>query len=331
MRFANPEFLLLLLLLFLVPLFKRKGLDGITAFVLFPRSIIMERKKISAKVYMYKALKVMKYIALALIIIALARPQKGINFEENKDQGIDIMIALDISGSMRSIDFKPLTRIEAAKNTAADFIKERKYDRIGLVVFAGLAFTQCPLTTDKESLLNFLSGVNVGDINIDGTAIGSAIVTSVNRLKDSKAKEKIIILITDGINNMGEVDPLSASRIAADYGIKIYAIGVGSLEGAVYEIDDGFFGKRQIRDSRAGLNEEALREISQNTGGNYFRATDISSFKESMRQIDKLEKYDIRTKKFISYNELYKTFALAALVLLFLIMLLENTTLRKLP
>ncbi|MDR2425628.1 MAG: VWA domain-containing protein [Endomicrobium sp.] len=328
MRFANPEFLLLFLL-FLLPSVFGKG--SMQTFVRFTRGIIFEKEKPSKKALFYKTLKILKYLSFALIIAALARPQKGINFEDSKEQGIDIMIALDISSSMRSIDFKPLNRLEAAKNTAADFIKERKYDRIGLVVFSGLAFTQCPLTTDKESLLNFIKKISMEDIHLDGTAIGSAIVTSVNRLKDSKAKGKTVILITDGNNNMGEVDPVTASRIAANYGIKIYAIGVGSLEGAIYEIDDGFFGKRQIRDNRSGLNENALKEIAENTGGNYFRATDIQSFKESMKQIDDLEKTDIKVRKFTSYEELYKNLALAALALLFLIMLLENTVLRKLP
>jgi Ca-activated chloride channel family protein len=301
------------------------------AFVRFTRGIIFEKEKPAAKAVIYKALKILKYLALVLMIIALARPQKGTNYEDSKEQGIDIMIALDISSSMRSIDFKPLNRLEAAKNAAADFIKERKFDRIGLVVFSGLAFTQCPLTTDKESLLDFVKKVNTEDIHLDGTAIGSAIATSVNRLKDGKTKEKLIILITDGNNNMGEVDPVTASKIASNYNIKIYAIGVGSVEGAIYEIDDGFFGRRQIRDNRAGLNERVLTEIAANTGGTYFRATDAQSFIGSMKQIDKLEKNDIKVRKFTSYDELYKNFVIAALALLFLVMLLENTLLRKLP
>jgi Ca-activated chloride channel family protein len=328
MRFANPEFFLLFLLFLLIWVF---GKGAAPAFVRFTRGIIFEKEKPPVKAVFYKALKILKYLALVLIIIALARPQKGTNYEDSKEQGIDIMVALDISSSMKSIDFKPLNRLEAAKNAAADFIKERKFDRIGLVVFSGLAFTQCPLTTDKESLLDFIKKVNTEDIRLDGTAIGSAIATSVNRLKDGKTKEKLIILITDGNNNMGEVDPVTASRIAANFNIKIYAIGVGSIEGAIYEIDDGFFGKRQIRDNRAGLNERVLMEIAINTGGTYFRATDAQSFKDSMKKIDKLEKNDIKVRKFTSYDELYKNFVIAALALLFLVMLLENTLLRKLP
>ncbi|MCL2145179.1 MAG: VWA domain-containing protein [Endomicrobia bacterium] len=330
MRFANPEFLLLFLLFFL-PLLQNNGKNKQDAFVIFPRGAIFEKERRSLKAYLHKILKILKYFAFALMIIALARPQEGRNFEESSERGIDIMIALDISGSMRSLDFRPLSRLEAAKNIAADFIKERKSDRIGLVLFAGLAFTQCPLTTDKESLLEFVKKISTENIKLDGTAIGSAIVTSVNRLKESKTKEKVLILITDGNNNMGEVDPVTASKIAANYGVKIYAVGVGSLEGAVYEVDDGFFGKRLVRDNREKLNEDVPKQIAANTGGTYFRVTDIESFKDTMKRIDRLEKEDIKIRKFTSYDELYKNFVLAALMLLFFIVMLENTYLRKLP
>ncbi len=330
MRFANPEFLALLLLFF-IPFFLDKNKKRATAFIRFTRGVFFENEKISAKIFFCRALVVLKYSAFALIITALARPQKGVIFDDNSQSGIDIMIALDISTSMSSVDFKPVNRLEAAKNTAADFIKERKRDRIGLVVFSGLAFTQCPLTTDRESLLEFVKKVSVEDINVDGTAIGSALITSVNRLRDAKSKEKIIILITDGNNNMGEVDPVTASKIAGRYGIKIYAVGVGSTEGAVFEVDDIFFGKREVRDNSSGLQEHILKEVAENTGGGYFRATDISSFKEIMKEIDSIEKDEIKVKEFAGYEELYKNFALAALLLLFLIMLLENTYLRKLP
>ena len=330
MRFANPEFLALFILFF-VPFFLDKNKKRATAFIRFTRGVFFENEKISAKIFFYRALAVLKYFAFALIITALARPQKGVIFDDSSQSGIDIMIALDISTSMRSVDFKLMNRLEAAKNTASDFIKERKHDRIGLVVFSGLAFTQCPLTTDRESLLEFVKEVSMEDIDIDGTAIGSALITSVNRLRDGKSKEKIIILITDGNNNMGEVDPVTASKIAGSYGIKIYAIGVGSTEGAVFEVDDIFFGKREVRDNSAGLQEHTLKEVAENTGGGYFRATDISSFREIMKEIDSIEKDEIKVKNFAAYEELYEKFALAALLLLFLIMLLENTYLRKLP
>jgi Ca-activated chloride channel family protein len=330
MRLANPEFLFLFLI-FLLPFLTGKNKKRPGAFVVFPSGSAFEKEKRPLKVFFGRHLKILKYLALALIIIALARPQQGRNFEESGEYGIDIMIALDISTSMRSVDFHPLNRLEAAKKTAEEFIRQRKHDRIGLVVFSGLAFTQCPLTTDKSSLLEFVKKVSTDDIQLDGTAIGSAIVTAVNRLKGVKSKEKILILITDGNNNMGEVEPLTASKIAAGCNVKVYAIGVGSLEGAVYEVDDGFFGKRLVRDNRAGLNESVLKEIASNTGGSYFRATDIESFKEIMRKIDGLEKEDIKVRRFINYDELYKNFALAALLLMLLAVMLENTLLRKLP
>jgi Ca-activated chloride channel family protein len=278
-----------------------------------------------------KTAEILKYFALGLIIIAFARPQEGKTYEQTSDSGVEIMLALDTSTSMRSLDFAPLDRMEAAKKVTEEFVRARKYDRIGLVVFSGLAFTQCPPTTDKDSLAKFVKNVNIGDTGLDGTAIGSAIMTSVNRLKDSPVKSKVIVLITDGNNNMGEIDPLTASKVAADYGIKIYAVGVGSAEGAVYEVNDAFFGKRLIKSPEDKINESVLREAAQNTGGQYFRAQDSKSFEQTMKQIDSLEKEDIKVEQFTTYNELYKYFAFPALFILLLIAVLENTYLRKLP
>jgi Ca-activated chloride channel family protein len=268
---------------------------------------------------------------LVLIIIALSRPQRGRIFEQSSDQGIDIMMALDTSTSMGSIDFKPSNRMEAAKKVTEEFVKTRKYDKIGLVVFSGLAFTQCPLTTDKDSLVEFIKNINIGDTGLDGTAIGAAIMTSINRLKNSAGKSKIIILITDGNNNMGEIDPLTASKVAQSYGIKIYTIGIGSLEGAIFEIDDPFFGKRLIRDAKNAMNEDVLKRIAYNTGGQYFRAQDAKSFENIMKHIDKLEKNEIKIMQLANYKELYKYFLIPAFILLSIIIILENTYLRKLP
>ncbi|MDR1695481.1 MAG: VWA domain-containing protein [Endomicrobium sp.] len=333
MRFANPEILLiflpLLALAYLyINVFKKKSFSS---FARFPKSFILKKSPQGHKPVLYNALKYFRYIALALIIVAFARPQEGKTFEQSQDQGIDIMIALDTSSSMSSVDFKPLDRMQTAKKVTEEFVRMRKYDRIGLVVFSGLAFTQSPLTTDKESLAEFVKNVNIGDTNLDGTAIGSAIMTSVNRLKDSQAKSKIIILITDGINNTGEIDPATASKIAASFGIKIYTIGVGSPDGAVYTVDDPFFGKREIRRPEDKINEASLKEISQNTAGEYFRAVDLKSFEEIMKRIDSLEKDEIKVTQFTNYNELYKYFVLIAFIMLFLAVLLENTYLRKLP
>jgi Ca-activated chloride channel family protein len=280
---------------------------------------------------LFKGLNLLKYIAILLAIIAFARPQKGNVYEYSNDQGIDIIMALDTSSSMRSLDFRPLNRMEAAKKVTQDFIKERKYDKIGLVVFAGLAFTQCPLTTDKDSLAEFVNNIQLSNTSLDGTAIGSAIMTSVNRLKDSEAKSKIVILVTDGNNNSGEIDPVTASKIAKEYNIKIYPIGVGNPNGAIYEVDDPFFGRREVRVTEEAINEKVLKEIAKNTGGQYFRAQDTKSFENIMSQIDKLEKYKIETTQFTNYNELYKYFLIPSFILLLLIIILENTCLRRLP
>ncbi|MCL2485667.1 MAG: VWA domain-containing protein [Endomicrobia bacterium] len=333
MRFANPIFLaiflpLLVLAYLYINVFRKKSFSS---FARFPKSFILKSSPKGHKAFLYSILKYLKYFALVLIIIALARPQEGKTFAQSQDMGIDIMIALDVSGSMSSIDFKPLDRMQTAKKVTEDFIRMRKYDRIGLVLFAGLSFTQSPLTTDKDSLIEFVRNVNIGDTGVDGTAIGSAIMTSVNRLKDSEAKSRIIVLITDGVNNMGEIDPITASKIAASHGIKIYTIGVGSPEGAVYIVNDPFFGKREVKNPNDRVDENTLREIALNTGGEYFAATDTKTFENVMRQIDSLEKHEIKTTQFTHYNELYKYFVLAAFLILLLVVFLENTYLRKLP
>ncbi|MDR3256525.1 MAG: VWA domain-containing protein [Endomicrobium sp.] len=331
MRFASPLYLLIFLPLLFVYLYiniiKKKSFNS---YISFSRVNLLKGNIPKFKTTLLNILKNFKYIFLILIIVALARPQSGKTFEQSNEQGIDIMVALDTSTSMSSLDFKPLNRMEAAKRVTQNFVRARKYDRIGLVIFSGLAFTQCPLTTDKDSLVEFIKNINIGDTGLDGTAIGSAIMTCVNRLKDSVAKSKIIILVTDGNNNMGEIDPLTASKVAQGCDVKIYTIGVGSLEGAIYEIDDPFFGKREVRTQDA-INEDVLKHVAYDTGGEYFRAQDTKSFENIMKQIDKLEKDDIKVVQFTNYNELYKYFLIPALFLLLLIIILENTYLRKLP
>jgi Ca-activated chloride channel family protein len=296
----------------------------------FPMTRFLKSQSPDFKAQLLKICEFLKYAAFVLIIIALARPQMGETIEQSNDEGIDIMIALDTSTSMRSLDFKPLDRMSVAKKVTGDFVKLRKFDKIGLVVFSGLAFTQCPLTTDQDSLVDFIKNINIGDIGVDGTAIGSAIMTAVNRLKDVKTKTKIIILVTDGNNNMGEIDPIAASNIAKDYGIKIYTVGVGSLEGAVYLVDDPFFGKREIRTQDA-LNENILKQVARSTGGEYFRARDEESFISVMKQIDALEKDKIEVTQIANYNEIYGRFLFPAFLILLIVISLQNTYVRKLP
>lgn len=333
MKFANPLYLLifLLLLAFVYTYMNIINKKAFKSYISFSRVNLLENNGARFKENLLNLLKILKYLVLILIIIAIARPQEGKVFEQSNDQGIDIIIALDTSTSMCSIDFKPLNRMEVAKKVTQEFIKVRKYDKVGLVIFSGLAFTQCPLTTDKDSLVEFVKNINIGDTGLNGTAIGSAIMTSVNRLKDSQAKSKVLILVTDGNNNMGEIDPITASKIAREYDIKIYTIGVGSLEGAIYEVRDPFFGTREVRTTQDAINEDVLKEISRNTKGEYFRARDTKSFDSIMKQIDKLEKYEIKVTQFTKYNELYKYFLIPAFILLLLIIVLDNTYLRKLP
>jgi Ca-activated chloride channel family protein len=334
MRFANPIFFvifspILILIYFYINVFKAKLFR---THIDFSRvGFLKELSKFNFKMRLYKLFQFLKYVALIFIVIALARPQEGKVFEETNDQGIDIIMALDTSSSMSSLDFKPFNRMEAAKKVTCDFIKERKYDRIGLVIFSGLAFTQCPLTTDKASLIEFVQNINIGDTGLDGTAVGSAIMTSLNRLKESKIKSKVIIVVTDGNNNMGEIDPITASKIAKNYNIKIYTIGVGSLEGAIYQVRDPFFGVREVRSSQDAIKEDVLKEIATNTGGQYFRAQDTKSFEDIMQQINKLEKSEIKVSQHTAYNELYKYFLIVSLFLLITTAILESTYLRKLP
>jgi Ca-activated chloride channel family protein len=333
MRFANPQYLLifLVLLAFAYLYINVINKKSFKSYISFSRVDFLKSNRSKLKETLLNILKLLKYIAIILIIVAIARPQQGKEFDQSNDYGIDIVITLDTSTSMSSIDFRPLNRMEAAKKVTEEFVKERKYDRIGLVIFSGLAFTQCPLTTDKDSLIEFVKNINIGDTGLDGTAIGSAIMTSINRLKDSKAKSKVLILVTDGNNNMGEIDPVTASKIAKEYDIKIYAIGVGSLEGAIYEVRDPFFGTREVRTTQDAINEDVLKTIAHNTGGEYFRAQDTKSFENIMKQIDKLEKYEIEVIRFTNYSELYKYFLIPAFILLLIIVILENTYLRKLP
>ncbi|MDR0724330.1 MAG: VWA domain-containing protein [Endomicrobium sp.] len=334
MRFANPIFFAIFLPILVITYLYINILKTklFRTHIDFSRvGFLKELSKFNLKARLYKLLQFLKYLALVFVVIALARPQEGKVLQETNDQGIDIIMALDTSSSMSSIDFKPFNRMEAAKKVTCDFIKERKYDRIGLVIFSGLAFTQCPLTTDKTSLIEFVKNINIGDTGLDGTAVGPAIMTSVNRLKDSKVKSKIIIVVTDGNNNMGEIDLITASKIAKSYNIKIYTIGVGSLEGAIYQVRDPFFGVREVMSAQDAINEDVLKEIATSTGGQYFRAQDTKSFEDIMQQINKLEKSEIKVTQHTLYNELYKYFLIIALSLLITTVVLENTYLRKLP
>lgn len=271
---------------------------------------------------------VLRYGALALGILALARPQERNVVEERFAEGVDIMLVLDTSTSMRAQDFSP-NRFEAARDVAAEFIRGRTSDRVGLVVFAAKAYTQAPLTLDYDFLLRMLEEVEIGVIE-DGTAIGTSIAMAVNRLKDSTAKSKVLILLTDGQNNRGEIDPVTASDVAQTMDVRIYSIGVGAYGEAPFLFDDPFGGQRR-RMVPVEIDEEMLTTVAENTGGRYFRATNKQALRDIYEEIGELEKTKIEERVYTDYHERYALFLLPAFGLLLLELLLSNTRLRRLP
>ncbi|MFA7082104.1 MAG: VWA domain-containing protein [Bacteroidales bacterium] len=268
-----------------------------------------------------------RYIALALLIIAIARPQSYLSRDEKNVEGVDIVIALDISGSMLAQDFKP-NRLEAAKEVAVNFMQERNNDNIGLVVFAGESFTQCPLTTDHSMLIELTTKVECGIIQ-DGTAIGDGLSTAINRIKDTKTKSKTIILLTDGVNNMGAIDPLTASEIAKDYKIRVYTIGVGKIGMAPFPFQTPF--GTQYQNVEVKIDEPLLKEVAKGTGGKYFRSTDENSLKTIFKEIDSMEKSIIDVSYYQIKKDLAFRFLIAALLLLIIEVLLRKTILRTNP
>ena len=264
--------------------------------------------------------------AIALLVFVLARPQATNKFQDVTTEGIDIILTLDISGSMLARDFKP-DRLEASKNVATEFISGRPYDRIGLVVFSGESFTQCPLTTDHAVLINLLRDIESGMIE-DGTAIGNGLATAVNRIKDSDAKSRVIILLTDGVNNRGDIAPATAADIAKTFGIRVYTVGVGTRGMAPYPVQTPF--GIQYQNMPVEIDEDILKEISQLTGGMYFRATDNDKLVQVYNEIDKLEKSKIDVRQFTRKDEKFLVPALIAFILIGLEILLRNTIFRNL-
>lgn len=326
-RFANP---LLLLLLLLIPVilgyqFWRKGRTSSLIFSnLGPVKASTNRSAEWSRWFLLG----LRALAICGIILALARPQSGLRGEEVKTEGIDIAMVLDISSSMLAEDIEP-NRVEAAKEVAAEFVQARINDRIGLIVFSGKAYTQCPLTLDYGILLNLFEETEVGLIE-DGTAIGMGLGVAVNRLKESDAKSKVIILLTDGRNNRGEIDPQTAAQLAQTFGIKIYAVGAGTEGLAPYPVDDPVFGRRYAQ-VEVDIDEEMLKGIALMTGGRYFRATDRDSLEEIYGEINELEKTEIEVTEFTRYSELFHFPLAAAIALLAVEILLVNTRFRKIP
>lgn len=267
---------------------------------------------------------------LTLLIVALARPQSGSGSESVLTEGIDIMLILDVSGSMRTEDWQPVNRLAVAKDVVANFIRGRTSDRIGMVVFAANAFTQCPLTLDYNVLEELLASVRVGMIDENRTAIGMAIATGANRLRESDAKSRIMVLLTDGRNNAGEIDPVTAARAAGALGLKIYAIAAGTPEGGPLPIEDPVWGRRYVN-APTEIDEDTLREVAAVTGGQYFRAKTEGMLAEVYRQIGELEKTKIEVKHFTTYTERAPRLIIAGLIMLLALLAAEATVLRGMP
>jgi Ca-activated chloride channel family protein len=267
-------------------------------------------------------------IASALIIIALSRPQRSNSFSNQTIEGINIIMALDISGSMLAMDLQP-NRLDAAKNVGVEFILGRPQDNIGLVVFAGESFTQCPLTANHTSLVNLLNGISYGIIE-DGTAIGLGLANAINRIKDAPGKSKVIILLTDGTNNRGDIAPLAAADIAKTYGIRVYTVGVGTRGIAKMPAYD-VFGNIHYVEQEVVIDETTLQQIASMTDGKYFRATNTNSLKQIYQEIDKMEKTKLHSEHYSTKTEEFPPFLLAALVLLLMELILRITVLRRLP
>ena len=324
--FVNREFFYLLIIPIAILIWYILKYKFVSSTILFSDTHSIS-KTITLKQRLRHLPYILKIIAAALLIIAIARPQSTANWEESTTEGIDIVLAMDISGSMLARDLKP-DRLEASKDVAMDFISKRKNDRVGLVIFAGESFTQCPLTTDHNVLLNLFKDVKSGMV-ADGTAIGMGLATAVNRLKDSKAISKVIILLTDGVNNSGMVPPLTAAEIAQKFGIRVYTIGVGTEGFAPYPFQTPF--GIQYQDVEVKIDEKSLQDIAILTDGKYFRAINNNSLKEIYKDIDALEKSKIEVTEFHKRSEEFLPFALWALGLLFLGFILQITYLKQIP
>jgi Ca-activated chloride channel family protein len=324
--FAEPLFLYLLIAIPGIVAFYILKQQKVTASLRMPGLQSFATTGTTFRHYLRHILFAFRVITITFLIIVLARPQKTDKFQDVTTEGIDIVLTQDISGSMLARDFRP-DRLEASKNIATEFISGRPYDRIGLVVFSGESFTQCPLTTDHAVLINLLREIQSGMIE-DGTAIGMGLATAVNRIKDSKAKSKVIILLTDGVNNRGEIAPATAADIAKTFGIRVYTIGVGTQGMAPYPVQTPY--GIQYQDMPVEIDEGILQEIAQKTGGKYFRATDNDKLIQVYKEIDKLEKSKIDVRQFSRKEERYLIPALIAFILLVVEIVVRNTIFKNL-
>ncbi len=331
LRFENPEWLLLLLLLpILVYLYIVQGRQR-QGSVQFSDLASLRRMGNTMWARLRHVLFVFKLLGLVLLVVALARPQAGREKREMSAEGIDIMLTLDVSSSMElnDLDNGERSRLAVATEVVSDFVGGRYSDRIGMVVFAGESFTQCPLTLDYDVLTSFLQGVQIADESWDGTAIGMALINATNRLRESEGRSQVVILLTDGVNNAGEIEPLTAAEVAESAGVRIYTIGVGS-DGSIRRPVQGIFGTR-YQTVQVEIDEETLRAVAQRTGGKYYRATSEEKLEAIYREIGELETTEITSEVHVEYSERYPHFLWPGLLLLLIEVLLSNTRFRRLP
>lgn len=328
-RFEDPWLLLLILLLPMAVVIIRSDRNAVISYSSIGRlkTVRPDRMRLISSIPGF-----LKALAFVLLVIAVARPQEGHKRSRILSAGVDIVLAIDTSGSMQALDFKkedkPIDRLEVVKDVVAEFIDNRENDRMGMVVFGQEAFTQCPLTLDHDILLSFLENLEIG-VAGDSTAIGSAIGIAVKRLKDLKSKSKVIILLTDGRNNAGSLSPAQAAEIGKTFGIKIYTIGVGTRGKAPFLVDS-IFGKQYIYQN-VEIDEKTLQDIANTTGAKYFRATDRESLKNIYQQIDSLEKSDVKILDRSEYHELFVYFLIPGLIIILVETVLSHTRLRRIP
>lgn len=329
MEFASPKILwFLLLLLPLVGYYIYRTRQG-GASVAVSTTETVRRAPRTFRYYLRHIPFVLRCAALSLIVVAIARPQSAEHYTNTTTEGIDIVLAVDVSTSMLAKDFIP-DRLSVAKEVASEFISDRTGDRIGIVVFAGESFTQSPLTTDQSSLQTMLGRITSGVIE-DGTAIGNGLATSINRLRESDSKSKVVILLTDGVNNRGEISPLTAAKIAKDMGIKVYTIGIGKHGTAPYPVFDERGREVDVVNMKVEIDEKMLRNIASQTGGEYFRATDKKTLEAIYEQINTLEKSRVEVENRTTLHEEYLVFVLWALAALLLEFIINRVVLKRIP
>ena len=329
MEFAKPELLWLCLIYIPLIIWYIKKHRHAESSVQISSLDAFDKMPVSYKVYLRHFMFIVKLLAIGCLIIILCRPQTHDSWESSKTEGTDIIIAMDVSTSMLARDFNP-DRFEAAKDVAAQFVSGRESDNIGIVIFAGESFTLVPMTTDQAVLINYIKEIKMGMLQ-DGTAIGDGLATSINRIKDGKAKSKSIILLTDGSNNTGIVAPLTAADIAQKYGIKVYTIGVGTIGNALFPVGVNYYGKVEYQSLPVVIDENTLKAISERTGGKYFRATNKNVLKDVFAEIDKLEKTELDVRNFSQTEDDYMFWAWLLLGLVALDVVIRHTVLRNIP